>query len=135
VIALKYILVHSALTLTVYLDNPAVDPNTDALFVYHGTKNIRSKLKEEWSGRGGFPGYGISFSPFCIPVSAVAAAMSKGEKNALLTTALQLKAEYGRQSSYGAIGTAIVKLMEFMVTAAKNGLPYVYNQFSSCTMH
>ena len=112
-----------------------MDPNTDALFVYHSTKNMRYKLKEEWSGRGGFPGYGVAFSPFCISVSAVAAAMSKGEKNALLATALQLKAEYSRQSSYGAIGTAIVKLMELMVTAAKNGLPYVCNHFSSSMMH
>src|SRR5882762_8367848 len=111
-----------------YFDNPPADPNTDALFVYRGVKNMRYKLKEEWSGRDSYPASGIAFSPFCIPVSAVAAAMLKGEKNALLTTAHLMKVEYDKQSSYGAIGPAVVKQLELIVAAINDGSSYVRNR-------
>jgi len=111
----------------VYFDNPPANPNTDAMFVYQGIKNMRYRLKEEWSGRDGYLGSAIASSPICIPVSAIAAAMLKGEKNALLTTAHLMKAEYDKQSSYGAIGPAATKQLELAVAAVKDGAPYVRN--------
>ena len=113
---------HSALTLTAYLDNPPADPNTDALFAYISTRNVRDRLKEQWSGRG-YAGYSTGMSPICIPVSAIAAAMPEGEKNALLVAARLLKAEYNVQASY-AIATASVALVEFSTAAAKSGQRY-----------
>jgi len=112
----------------VYFDNPPANPNTDAMFVYQGIKNMRYRLKEEWSGRDGYLGSATIFSPICIPVSAVAAAMLKGEKNALLTTAHLMKVEYDKQSSYGAIGPAVVKQLELIVAAINDGSSYVRNR-------
>ena len=111
------------MALTAYLDNPPADQNTDALFVYVSTINVRGRFNNEWSGRG-FTGYALGMSPICISVSAIAAAMSEGKKNALLTAARLMKAEYNIQSSYGAIGISSAKQTELMVAAAKNGPPY-----------
>ena len=114
---------HGALALTTYLDNPPANQDTDALFVYISTINMRGRLKDEWSGRG-FPGYALGVSPICIPISAIAAAMSEGKKNALLAAARLLKAEYNIQSSYGAVGISSVRQAELLIAAAKSGPPY-----------
>ena len=126
--------VHGALSLTAYLDNPPADPDTDALFVYYSLRNMRDVLKEEWSGRG-FPGYALGMSPVRVPVSAIAAAMSEGEKNALLKTALLTKAEYDIQVSYGALSMASLKQAEIVILTAESGPPYALYYFLSMIMN
>jgi len=126
--------VHGALSLTAYLDNPPANPDTEALFVYYSLKNMRDVLKEEWSGRG-FPGYALGMSPVRIPVSAIAAAMSEGEKNALFKTAFLTKAEYDVQLSYGALSTVSLKQAEIVMAAAESGPPYALYYISSTIMN
>jgi len=124
--------VHGALALTTYLDNPPANQDTDALFVYISTINMRGRLKDEWSGRG-FPGYALGVSPICIPVSAIAAAMPKGKKAALVTTALLMKAQYDIQASYGALGTAMVKFLDVLMGMTKSAPRYARDLSSVMT--
>jgi len=111
--------VHGALNLMIYLDSPPADPNTDALFVYFFTHNLRSKLKGEWSGRLNYPGIAIGMSVLRFPVTAIAAAASKGKKDAILASALLVKTAYETQASLGALGTASARLQEIRLDTRK----------------
>src|SRR5882762_8173347 len=115
----------------IYLDSPPADPNTDALFVYFFTHNLRSKLKGEWSGRLNYPGCAIGMSVLRFPVTAIAAAASKGKKDAILASALLVKAEYEAQASLGALGTAFVRLEEIMSDIRKTTPGYALDHISS----
>jgi len=103
----------------IYLDSPPADPNTDALVIHFLMHNLRSKLKGEWSGRLNYPGCAIGMSVLRFPVTAIAAAASKGKKDAILASALLVKAEYETQASFGALGTAFVRLQEIIFDIKK----------------
>src|SRR5882762_11162174 len=103
----------------IYLDSPPADPNTDALFIYFFTHNLRSKLKGEWSGRLNYPGIAIGMSVLRFPVTAIAAAASKGKKDAILASALLVKTAYETQASLGALGTASARLQEIRLDTRK----------------
>ena len=116
-----------------YLDDPPADPNAEDLIFYHGVRNVRYRLKEEWSGRDGYPGCALGTSPLRIPVSAIAAAMPKGKKAALVTTALLMKAQYDIQASYGALGTAMVKFLDVLMGMTKSAPRYARDLSSVMT--
>ena len=125
---------HGALNLMIYLDSPPADPNTDALFIYLFTHSLRSTLKGEWSGRLNYPGCAIGMSVLCFPVTSMAAAASKGRKDAILASGLLVKAEYEAQASLEALGPAFVRLQEFIIDITKTMPQYALDYFSSMIM-
>ncbi|KAI0068612.1 hypothetical protein BV25DRAFT_1791567 [Artomyces pyxidatus] len=113
-------LLHAAVTLITYLDNPPPEPASDELYVYFGLVDARRHLSQEHKF---YPGYCLGMSPICVPSKVVGEALPRGEKEALYAAAAAVKAEYARQAAYGGFVLAHAAVIDatFMEMGAKQG--------------